>query len=257
MKKSAAYEQKLLDTLKIAGRIDLSEAMRMLDVSESTVRRLFTGMAGKNGILRVHGAIQLEGLANSDYRYEQLEGIHSEEKTRIAAAAVQMISDRDVVYLDSGTTIARLSALLAARIRGEKLKVSVFTNSMVNLELLCAETDVNLIGGVYRANRRDFCGYLAEEMVRNIHFSKAFLGTDGFNGQTGFTATDFSTARLNQLVLGQTDCGLILADASKFENSAVVSYTRSRKIDLLITDTGLSEARHRELQSYCARIQTV
>ena len=257
MKKSDAYERKLLDALKIAGRIDLSEAMRMLDVSESTVRRLFTAMAGKSGVVRVHGAIQLEGLANSDYRYEQLEGIHSEEKTRIAAAAVQMIADGDVVYLDSGTTIAQLSALLAARIRAEKLNLSVFTNSMVNLELLCAEMDVNLIGGVYRSNRRDFCGYLAEETVRNLHFSKAFFGTDGFNGQTGFTATDFSTARLNQLVLGQTDCGTILADASKFENSAVVSYTRGRKIDLLITDTGLPAVRREELRNYCVRIQEV
>lgn len=255
MKKSEIYEQKLLDALRVAGRVDLADAEQLLDVSESTVRRLFTALEGKNGVIRVHGAIQLEGMASSDYRFDRSEEVHSDEKRRIAAFGVQLVEEGDVLYLDSGTTLAQMCARLAAQLREKPLSITVFTNSIVNLELLGGQADISLIGGKYRANRRDFCGYIAEETVKNLHFTKAFLGTDGFNAVNGFTATDFSTARLNQLVLGRTDKSVILADSSKFETSEVVSYSRGSKVDLLITDRRLPEEKRRGLRGHCSEIR--
>lgn len=105
---------------------------------------------------------------------------------------------------------------------------------------------VNLIGGEYRPNRKDFCGYLAEESVKNLFFTKCFLGADGCSIQNGFTAMDFSSARLNEEVLHRTQKCIILMDAEKFSTSAVVSYTRRRMPDCVMTDKAPPE----EISSY-------
>ena len=95
---------------------------------------------------------------------------------------------------------------------------------------------VSLVGGEYREHRKDFCGYIAEETVKSLHFTKSFLGADGYNAQNGFTATDFYTARLNEEILRSADQSYIVMDASKFFTSSVVSYTRSKPADGVLTD---------------------
>ena len=67
------------------------------------------------------------------------------------------------------------------------------------------------------------------------------MGADGFHLRYGFTATDFYTARLNELVLSNADRRYILMDSSKFMTASVVSYSREQKIDAVITDRSPEE----------------
>ena len=53
-----------------------------------------------------------------------------------------------------------------------------------------------MIGGTYRTNRKDFCGYMAEKVMKDCHFDKCVLDTDGYNYIAGFTTTDFESARI-------------------------------------------------------------
>ena len=69
-----------------------------------------------------------------------------------------------------------------------------------------------------------------------LHFRKCFLGTDAYSVQNGFTTTDFSTARLNELVLECSDEKYVLMDSSKFFLSSVVSYSRRMMPDKIITE---------------------
>lgn len=238
MKKTEHQEQKILEQLKRKKTMTLAQAMELLGVSESTVRRLFIRLENSGAAMRRYGGIQLLHDSDAaDYQYEQVEEQYVPQKQMIGCYAAQLVESGDVLYLDSGTTMACFCKELAARISSGQLKgLTVFTNSLVNLELLSPALTVNLIGGEHRANRRDFCGYLAEEMVSSLHFSKCFLGTDGFHLRYGFTATDFYTARLNELVLGNSDRRYVLMDSSKFMAASVVSYSRDQTIDAVITD---------------------
>lgn len=238
MKKTEHQEQKILEQLKRKKTMTLAQAMELLGVSESTVRRLFIRLENSGAAMRRYGGIQLLHDSDAaDYQYEQVEEQYVPQKQMIGCYAAQLVESGDVLYLDSGTTMACFCKELAARISSGQLKgLTVFTNSLVNLELLSPALTVNLIGGEHRANRRDFCGYLAEEMVSSLHFSKCFLGADGFHLRYGFTATDFYTARLNELVLGNSDRRYVLMDSSKFMAASVVSYSRDQTIDAVITD---------------------
>lgn len=229
---------KLLAHLKLHKRITVKETIKLLNVSESTVRRLFVWMEKRGKCLRYYGGLQLisETVLDSNYSYEEVEFQRAKSKMQIAHTAAALIKPSEVLFLDSGTTVARFAAALSERIERENLSsITVFTNSLVNLQLL-HNANVNLIGGTYRKHRKDFCGYLTEEMLKLLHFNKSFLGTDGFSKKTGFTTTDFLTARLNEIAMQCSDKIYVLMDSSKFFTPSAVSFSRDIAVDTIITD---------------------
>ncbi|NLB81937.1 MAG: DeoR/GlpR transcriptional regulator [Clostridiaceae bacterium] len=239
MKRLQINEIKLLDYLKINKTISVNEAIHFLDVSESSVRRLFVKLEQSGKCLRYYGGIRLisEAIMDIEYSYEGVEFQRSKSKILIAQTAAKLIKPSDVIFLDSGTTIARFAAAISERIERDNLKnITIFTNSLVNLELL-KNANVTLVGGMYREHRKDFCGYLAEEMLKLLHFNKCFLGTDGFSESNGLTTTDFFTARLNEIAMKCSDEKYVLMDSSKFFISSVVSYSRNVSVDAIITDS--------------------
>ncbi len=237
MKKTEKHLAILQEALKSRSRLHLVDAMELLDISESTARRLFARMEEAGGVVRVYGGIQPVGDPAGDYRYDVVEGQNTHAKRQIAAAAAMLVENGDRVFLDSGTTLGFMSGYLARRLgEGGLAGVTVFTNSLVNLHTLSKATSVTLIGGRYRDNRKDFCGYVAEESIKPLRFTKCFLGADGFSPTSGFAATDFSTARMSELVLARSDVGIVLADASKFSSAALVGYSKATPVHRLITD---------------------
>lgn len=238
MKKTERQEQIILQALREKNTLTLAQATKMLGVSESTVRRLFIRLEERGAAIRRHGGIQLLRENHAiDYLYETVEGQYVRQKEHIARLAAQQVETGDVLYIDSGTTMACFCSALAERLSlGQLSDITVFTNSLVNLELLNPLVTVTLIGGEYRNNRRDFSGYLAEKLLSGLHFNKCFLGADGFHTQYGFTATDFSTAHLNELVLNSTDYSYVVIDSSKFMAASIVSYSRENTVYAVVTD---------------------
>ena len=129
-----------------------------------------------------------------------------------------------------------------------------YTNSLANLELLSPHMQVNLVGGEYRANRKDFCGYLTEQALTGVFFTKSFVGADGCVGGTTFTTTDFETARMNQIAMRNSDRTIMLVDSSKFHNASHVSYAPADSLHTIITDNGVSQTTLEQLRNTKARL---
>ena len=241
MKRQEINEIKVLDYLNLHNKMTVQEAMAVTDLSESTVRRLFTRLENSGKCLRYYGGIRLlldDFSEPNYYSYESEEYQYTESKLQIARTAVSLVESGDVLFVDSGTTLSRFAAALSDRIGRDNLEnLTVYTNSLVNLNMLRNVDSVNLIGGAFRKNRKDFCGYLAEESLMLFHFTKCFLGADGFSAQSGFTTTDCQTARLNEIALQNSEKKYILMDSSKFFYSSVVAYSRNAHVDAIITDS--------------------
>ena len=111
--------------------------------------------------------------------------------------------------------------------------------SLANLNLLKDYMNVCLIGGEYRPHRQDFCGYLTDEVIKKLHFTKCFVGADGYSVENGLTASDFDTARINQLVVAGSDKRILLADTSKAGRASVIHYADIESVDTLVTNKWL------------------
>ena len=229
-------EHELISRLSIVQKISLSEAMEMLNISESTARRLFTKLEQDGKVIRTHGGIQSTNHSMAGYSFEYGAKLNIEKKTAIGREAVKFLEDGDVIFCDSGTTIQCFCAEMVQRLQRDHLNVIVYTNSLANLEILSPYLQVNLVGGEYRANRKDFCGYMAEQALNGVFFTKSFLGADGCVRGKQFAATDFETVRMNETAMRNTEKTFILVDSSKFSLSSHVAYAPADKIYAMITD---------------------
>jgi len=238
MSKTTALERqnKILEVLECTPKLRVEEAMELLGVSRSTVFRIFADMEEKGVILRVQGGASLV-RDNLEYTYERLENVMLEEKKRIGQCAALMVSNGDSLFLDTGTTLPHLCLALTKRIENGELKeVRIFTSSLSNLMVLQKVTDVYLLGGKYRHTHRDFQGYITEEAIKPLHFTKCFLGADGVDHINGFTTVDFSSARLNRIVCSNSSQCYVLADSSKFGKISSIKYADIADVHGLITD---------------------
>lgn len=221
-------------------RITLVEAEELLDVSESTVRRLFARMEEQGQALRVHGGLQALPDQKPDYNFSSVEARRLTQKKRIARAAVDEIGEAHTIFLDSGSTVYQFSLCLAEWARaGRRDQVSVFTNSLKNLQALTGLAKIQFIGGQYREHRQDCCGFLAEEAIQNLNFDLCVLGADGCDVEQGISCTDMETASLGRIAVSRSQRRIVLMDSTKFRKGALVSYARLEDINVLITDTEL------------------
>lgn len=236
---SQKYQQELLKQLYVKRKISLNEAMQLFDISESTARRLFTQFE-KNGLaIRTHGCLRCNGFALTSYSFERGEQTNIDQKTAIAKKACELLEDGDIIFCDSGTTIHCFCAELVMFLQKNKLNLQVCTNSLANLEILSPHLPVTLIGGDFRQNRRDFCGYIAEHALEKLYFNKSFVGTDGFVSPAMFTTTDHQTARMDEIAIQHSKDAFLLTDTSKFSHSSHITYVNASELKAIITDSPL------------------
>lgn len=229
-------EQELISRLSIVQKLSLGEAMELLQISESTARRLFVKLEQDGKVIRTHGGIQNVNHTMAGYSFEYGARLNIERKTAIGREAVKFLEDGDVIFCDSGTTIQCFCAEMVQYLQKNHLHVIVYTNSLANLEIMSPYLQVNLVGGEYRSNRKDFCGYMAEQALSGLFFTKCFLGADGYSQSKQFTATDFETVRMNEIAMRNTEKTFILVDSTKFFLSSHVAYAPINRIHTMITD---------------------
>lgn len=226
----------------MSGGVTLKEAMDKLGLSAATVRRLFVRMEQKGYGIRSHGKISIPDSTYSFYSYEASEELYVKEKKAIAKKAVSLINDGETLFLDSGTTVCLFSMALAEALRQKTVKnLRVFTNSYMIINILNGCTEVNLIGGTFRPNRKDFCGYITEKTIKDCHFNKCILGTDGYHEHVGFTTTDFDSAKICEVAIDNSDNVLILMDSHKYGKAALVAFSCGGNVSLLVSDDKLKE----------------
>ena len=115
-KNEVRMRAELQNVLQQGGNISTRDAMELLNVSESTVRRLFGKMEADGEAIRVFGGIRLANTDNK-YQYDLTMERQRRAKTQIGKLAASMVSDGDFIYIDCGTTTIHLCQFLVERIK--------------------------------------------------------------------------------------------------------------------------------------------
>lgn len=236
MNKQSAREETVLSALQLRQRITTIEAMELLGVSESTARRLFGDLEKKGKVLRQYGSIRLAQSLHNDYSFERLMESKQPEKQSIAAYALTMIEDSDILFFDSGTTLYHLCLAVVDKIKTNALKdITIFTNSLANLQVLSPICQVILIGGEYRSKRRDFAGYASNKFISHFNFTKSFIGADGICLEEGLMTTDSDTALMDELAIARSNKTIVLTDSGKLGKRSFLSYAPLNSVSCIIT----------------------
>jgi DeoR/GlpR family transcriptional regulator of sugar metabolism len=242
MGKVTDRQDKLIDYLEKQGKLSVADIAAFFDISLPTARRMCAQLEKKQRIMRTHGGIRFVPPVETPYAFDAIDGEFSSEKTAIAENASALVNDNQIIFLESGTTVKQFAIALAARIReGQLSKIAVYTNSLVNLEILEPACKVTLVGGVYRPERRDFCGFLSEKLLRTLRFDACFIGADGLNLSDGIMAMDIETVRIDELLIERSASSYILVHSEKFSKHSFISYCAVQEVSAIITDSKLSQ----------------
>ncbi|MEF2965722.1 DeoR/GlpR family DNA-binding transcription regulator [Paenibacillus sp. M1] len=217
------------------GSVRVTELSELCSVTDETIRRDLGRLEQEGRLKRSHGGAVSVKEAQMEVPYFEREVIRSEEKKRIAEAAVKLISAHDRILLDAST-----SAWYMAKIMPD-LPMTVLTNSVkVATELSTKEKiEVISVGGRLSPRSLSFVGPLAEKSLESFHVDKLFFSCKGVHLERGISESGELQARLKQQMMGIADQIILLADASKFGVQAFTQVADLSQIDAVISDTGL------------------
>ena len=232
-------QEKILKMLHCHGALSLSSVMKVLHLSEASVRRYFAEMEEAGLVLRYHGGIRiLTDKGYSGYQFNEASSAFVAAKHLIGIRAAEMICDHDRIFFDSGTTVLECGNALAERLQSGTLNdLRIVTNSLAFATGLTPMCSVVLTGGMIRLSRMDLCGSVALENISRYNFTKAILGTDAISASGELSTTDEETSMLASVLLERSSEVLILADSSKLGKNSFVPYgTLTQSKITLITD---------------------
>lgn len=230
--------QHVLSLIQRDGRVLVAELSDALGISRITIRKDLDYLESKGLVQRTHGgALAPRGGALFDPSLKEKEKQHSEEKKRIAEAAVKLVQEGQCVLLDSGTT----TTAIATRLRSFS-RLTVITNAInIAAELSGTELEVLLTGGTLRKNSSSLVGPLAEDMLKEIHADILFLGVDGFDTEIGLTTPNVLEARVNRAMVHAAKRVVAVCDSTKFNQRSMALIVPPSAIDMIITDSGVSK----------------
>ena len=207
------YERRkrMLDELSKKEIIDLDELVVALKtVSKSTVRRDLKILGDEGQIIMLRGgAVKLKS-GSFDTPLNSRSILHVQEKEMIAKCAAELVKDGEVVYIDSGTTPFRMLKYL----RNKRITVAT-TSTIVVTELEGSRLDCILIGGQINKATASIVGPITDNLLREMHFDKAFIGASGYDLVAGITTPDYQEANKKRIVKTNSKTCYVLADSSK------------------------------------------
>lgn len=237
MKKWEQRRKLFLEELTKHGRLSIGDIQTLLNISESTARRLVIELEQENCLIRRFGGVQKIEPSSPKYSYEATQDRYPAEKSQIGAYAADLVENEDVIFLSGGSTVKYMALSLAERLKNKDISnISVITNSLVSAEVLTDYVEVIMPGGVYRRNLEVLDGGLTENSLRKMCFTKAFFGAVAIDATEGFMTSDIATNTINEVVLSRTGSFYVLADVSKFYKHSFISYAPIRAAAGIITD---------------------
>jgi DeoR family transcriptional regulator, aga operon transcriptional repressor len=233
--------REILAVLGRNGRITVEEVVRRFGVSAVTARGDLDTLSQKGALVRSHGGGLRPLAAGPEHPLRVREGIHQEEKTRIAQAAAQLIRPSQTVILCTGSTSAELAAQLG-RSSPDGLTVITYALNIASILAEALGLSLVMLGGILRRESSAFVGPHAEQMMESLHADHCFLSTVGLDVEVGLTTLDIMEAQLNRRMIQAARRVTVLADSSKFGHRSLSLISDFRSIHRVITDTSAPAA---------------
>jgi DeoR/GlpR family transcriptional regulator of sugar metabolism len=227
-------------------RVSVADLTSRFLVTDASIRRDLVILEDEGRLRRVHGGAVGGSASRHLGIYAGKAREHREEKARIGAAAAAMISVGDVVFLDSGTTVAALAARIPGPLRRSNA-ITVVTHSLPVVEEIGAWESPHLVclGGLYLPDYRAVVGPQTMAGLRELSADVVFLGCEGFTIEQGLTTPHVLVAEVGAMMAARARRVVVVADASKLGQSGFTPIVPITAVDTLVTD-GAASPEHLE-----------
>ncbi|ALG11426.1 DeoR/GlpR family DNA-binding transcription regulator [Kibdelosporangium phytohabitans] len=244
-------QQVILERARAKGRVDVAALAEEFDVTTETIRRDLTVLERHGVLRRVHGgAIPVERLG-FEPALSVRETVMTDEKSRIAKAALAELPEAGTILLDAGTTTARLADALPV-----DRELTVVTHSVnIALSLITRpNVTVMLVGGRLRSRTLASVDAWALQALRDTFVEVVFIATNGVSVDRGLTTPDPAEAMVKKAAIASGRRCVLLADHTKVGNDHFSRFADLGDIDTFITDTDVDDAVAEEIAAAGPRV---
>ncbi len=218
------------------GRVRVTDLATRFGVSPVTIRKDLLALEGEARLIRTHGgAIAPRGASRPEPAFEVRERRQRDEKSRIGAAAAELVVDGDSIVFDASTTALYVARHLKQR---QWHQLTVVTNSIrIALELATHPGIIVLmLGGRVRSEALSVVGPLGDGVFRRVNVQKAFVGAVGVTMDAGLSDAMEEEAQIKRAMVAAARETYALVDHTKFGRTASATFCRADRLTGLITD---------------------
>jgi DeoR family fructose operon transcriptional repressor len=210
----------ILSLLSEKQAVTVTELTQFLNASESTIRRDLTTLHRQGRLLKVHGgATSISNYLSHDKDMQTKHDLNLDEKRALAAHAAGMIENGDVVFLDAGSTTGLIADYLNIT------DVTFVTNGLEHARVLSRiGCRVVLLGGEVKPVTEAIVGASAIDALHRFNFTKGFFGVNGISLKAGYTTPEINEAAVKTAAMRRCRCSYILADSTKFDTVATMTF---------------------------------
>ncbi|MCP3967415.1 MAG: DeoR/GlpR transcriptional regulator [Lentisphaerae bacterium] len=225
-------QDKIISLLMQSKELTVQRLSEELDVSVITIRRDLNDLAQKGFVDRKYGSATLKnnffGIKNT---------VFAEEKEIIGKYAASLVSEGDIVLMNSGSTVLHLLYSITQQ-------TTVVTNNLaINFSKCNDNLDLIILGGEYRKKPRSLIGDITLQNLSNIHSSITFLGVNGIHPKHGLSTLIHQEVPANKQIIKQSNGKIyVIADHSKLGKISNFHTESIDKIDAIITDSKVSKS---------------
>lgn len=214
-------------------KVSVAELSSQCSVTEETIRRDLDKLEAEGVVTRIHGG----AIWNADV---QKEGIHFykimsknlKEKQNIARKTAELLEGKHTIIADSSTTVME-----ALKLMQDNPDVTIVTNSTeVFREFQQSAVNVISVGGEFNKKSLSLQGQLAKSNMSKYHVSVALISCKSVDIEKGVQDSNESEAEIKKIMLEQADEVALLADHTKFDQTAFVCLIDLKSVNYIITD---------------------
>ncbi|RKX81530.1 MAG: DeoR/GlpR transcriptional regulator [Spirochaetes bacterium] len=230
-------KKEILKILDEHESLSVQELEYRFKVSQMTIRRDLTDLETQGYLIRKYGGAVKSEAVDSLFSFNKRLEENGRQKEKICRIASSFIEDDDVIFIDCGTTLFRLSHYIQ-----NKTRLRVITNSLPVVSELINYSNINItfIGGDVVGDRKASYGDTAERLIGEYHADKAFIGADGVSLSKGLSSYDEKEARITRKMAENADKVFLLCDSSKIEKNSFYRFAPVSLINVLITERKIS-----------------
>jgi DeoR/GlpR family transcriptional regulator of sugar metabolism len=231
---------RIIEELERLRTVRVSHLVRLLGVSDMTVRRDLDALRRLGMLEKVHGGATLMQEGSTDEPgFAAKSRRDLIEKEAVAMRAAALVEPGSAIAVSAGTTTHALARHLTT-----VADLTVVTNSMwVATELQASgrqDVTVLLTGGM-RTPSDALVGPLAIAALSTLHVDDVFMGVHGIDATAGFTTPNLMEAETNRAMIRSARRLVVVSDSTKWAVLGLSTIAPLSEAAVLVSDTRLSE----------------
>lgn len=243
MGKKADRINTIITILKEKNGATVKDLAITLNVSEMTIRRDLEFLNDNNIVNNVYGAAIYNNKNNVDmidsqYDLNSAKNSRSIHKNKIGKLAATLIEQGDTIIIDTGSTTEKLAYHIPL---DKNIHVLCYNINIMNTLILKPNVKLTFSGGFYHSDTQ-MC-----ESPENVHTiqmtraSKVFISAAGVHKSLGLTCATNYESPMKRAIIESSNQKILLCDSSKFGVIKSSYFANFEEIDIIVTDTLLTQ----------------